>query len=161
MPVVEENFKVQLGLAANFAKNKEFDRALATLKSLNDSYEPNELVLGMMGGIYFQIGMTEKAALYYRDVLAINDKNDLARLQLGLAKVALEQREEALEIWAPMRDRADDFVGHFHSGIVLLELKREKEGLDLIKTARHNMPPSHPYQEKAADLIRTYEGELE
>jgi tetratricopeptide (TPR) repeat protein len=141
---VDNNFKNQLGLAAKLVKDRQFDHAISVLKALDESYDEDQLVLGMLAGVYFQIGMVDRAELYYKKALSINPRNNLALLQLGLAQVELGRPEDALDTWRPMLDIPQDFLAHFHTGLTLLKIGRADDALDYLITAKENMPTEHP-----------------
>jgi tetratricopeptide (TPR) repeat protein len=157
---VSDNFRIQLGLAAQLVKKNQLDQAISVLKALDETYDKDQLVLGMLAGLYFQIGMLERAEIYYKKALGINPRNGLALLQLGLAQVELSRPEDALETWRPMLDDPNDFLAHFHTGLTLLKIGRASEALDYLSIAKENMPANHPYQEKVDEIISSYTSDI-
>ena len=60
--------------------------------------EPDhEIANGMLGGIYAELKMPERATACYEQVLASNPRNVLARFQLGLLQLSGGRRQEAAE----------------------------------------------------------------
>ena len=60
--------------------------------------EPDhEIANGMLGGIYAELKMPERATACYEQVLASNPRNVLARFQLGLLQPSGGRRQEAAE----------------------------------------------------------------
>ncbi len=153
---MDANFKTQLALAAGLAKQSKLDQAIVALKSLDETYDKNEIVLGMLGGIYFQLGMADRACTCYLQVLQINPSNGLASLQLGLAYTSLGKPDDALSAWQALLKDPKDFMGHFHSGVTLLELGKIKDAYELFAVAETNMPENHPYRQKLEELTTTY-----
>ncbi len=150
---MNDHFKLQLVLAAGLVKKKQFDQALSVLKAMDETYGQDELVLGMMAGVYFQIGMVERAEFHYRKVLNLNPNNGLALLQLGLAQIALDRPAAAVVVWRPLLLDQQNFMAYFHTGLALLEMGRQQEAIDHLLIATANMPADHPYREKAEELI--------
>lgn len=158
---MDDNFKHQLGLAAKLVKGSQFDQAIIVLKSLHETYRQDQLVLGMLAGIYFQIGMVDRAENYYQKVLDINPANTLALLQLGLAQVELHRPEEAISTWSAMLTEPKDFLAHFHTGLTLLKMGRGDEALGYLLTAKENMPLEHPYQSKLDEILSSYTSDID
>ncbi len=157
--IVDTEYKGQLALATNLAKDRQFDQAIVILKSLVSENSKDEIVLGLLASIYFQIGMEEHAKDFYLKILTVNPENALAAFQLGLAQLSTGQAQEAVDTWAPLLKNEQEFMAHFHTGLAFLELERPVEALNVLQIARLNMPKSHPLFEKADEIIASLEND--
>jgi predicted Zn-dependent protease len=65
-----------------------YPAAVEGLKGLLAEHPDNEIVAGLLGAAYFQIGLPERAQTLFERVLEINPNNALAQAQLALLKGA-------------------------------------------------------------------------
>jgi tetratricopeptide (TPR) repeat protein len=133
----------QLTAAAQCAEKGDYEGAIAQLKGLIGAQPRHELAIGMLAGIYAQIGMHDRAIEHFRKVLAINPDNALARLQLGLSQLTSAQPAEAIETWKPALKSRDDFLSQFYSGLALMQIYRPDEARTLLREAEKRMPKDH------------------
>jgi Tfp pilus assembly protein PilF len=68
-----------LGLAAACAKRGALEAAIAHLKDLLGAAPDHELANGMLGGIYAELKMPERATACYERVLATNPRSACLR----------------------------------------------------------------------------------
>ena len=136
--------KQNLAEATEYAKNKEYDKAILSLKQLLDKDQEHEIAMGMLAAIYLQIGMHERAENFYRQLLQINPGNPLARFQLGMSKFNQGAIEQALLTWEPMLDLENEFMAHYYSGLALLHLDEKDKAMRMFEHARRHVPDSHP-----------------
>lgn len=145
--------KQLLAQATEQAKNGRLDQAIEDLKTLLTDVPDHEIALGMLGGIYAQIGMHERAIDQFGKVLSINPDQPLARLQLGIAQIETQRYTQSLETLAPLRDSEGDYAGNFYSGLALMQLNRPQEAKPLLQKAAENMPQNHPAYPELRDLL--------
>jgi len=84
-----------LSLAAASARQGELEAAMVHLKEVLSAAPDHEIANGMLGGIYAQLKMPERAKAHYERVLATNPHNVLALFQLGLLQLELKKPAEA------------------------------------------------------------------
>lgn len=142
-----------LELAAAYAKEKNFEQAILSLKDLLAHNAQHAIAAGMLAAIYAEIGLHTRAIQYYAKVLAISPNNPLARLHLGLSQLANRQPADALESWRPALSQPHEFLAHYYSGLALLQLKKKSEALNLLRQAAQRMPQSHPLYPSLQDLL--------
>jgi predicted Zn-dependent protease len=63
-----------------------YPAAVEGLKCLLAEHPDNEVVAGLLGAAYFQIGLPDRAQALFERVLQINPDNALARTQLTLLR---------------------------------------------------------------------------
>lgn len=115
----------------------------------------HEIANGMLGGIYAELKMPERATVCYERVLATNPRNVLASFQLGLLQLSDGRPQDAVETLRPNLSDNTDFLAHFYSGIALLELKKNNEARVLLQQAAKRMPPDHQLYPQLRDLLRS------
>ena len=142
--------------ATALVKTGEFDVAIEKLKELIDAHPTHEIALGMLAGIYAQIGMHDRAIAYFERVLDINPENPLARLQMGLCQLSSGQPADALDTWKPALADSEDFLARFHSGLALLQLKRPAEARQLLEEAQRRMPKNHALYPQLAEIMAAF-----
>jgi tetratricopeptide (TPR) repeat protein len=86
-------------------------------------------------------------------VLAINPDNSLARFQLGLALLTLDQPQEAITTWKPMLANTSDYLAHFYSALALFQVGRPSEAKPLLSTAATRMPKNHEAYPNLLELL--------
>ena len=133
----------QLTAAARSTEQGDFEGAMTQLKALIGAQPRHELAIGMLAGVYAQIGMHDRAIEHFREVLAINPDNALARFQLGLSQLTSAQAAEAIETWKPALKSRDDFLSRFYSGLALMQLYQPDEARTLLREAEKRMPKDH------------------
>lgn len=108
-----------MSLAAASAKRGDLQAAIVHLKELLSAAPDHEIANGMLGGIYAELKMPERATAYYERVLATNPHNPLALLQLGLllleqkpaeARVLLRQAAQQLPADHPVHPRLKELL---------------------------------------------------
>jgi tetratricopeptide (TPR) repeat protein len=139
--------------ATRCVQHGEFEQAIVLLKSLIQKEPRHELAIGMLGGVYAQIKMHDCAVDYFREVLAINPDNALARFQLGLSLLTLGRPQEAITAWKPLLANANDYLAHFYSALALFQVGRPSEAKPLLNTAAARMPKNHEAYPKLLDLL--------
>jgi tetratricopeptide (TPR) repeat protein len=142
-----------LAQATRCVQHGEFEQAIVLLKSLIQNEPRHELAIGMLGGVYAQIKMHDRASDYFRKVLAINPDNSLARFQLGLALLTLDQPQEAITTWKPMLANTSDYLAHFYSALALFQVGRPSEAKPLLSTAATRMPKNHEAYPNLLELL--------
>jgi tetratricopeptide (TPR) repeat protein len=133
----------QLTTAAQCVEKGDFEGALVQLKSLIEAQPRHELAIGMLAGIYAQIGMHDRAIKHFNRVLEINPANALARFQLGLSQLTSAQQAAAIETWKPALKRRDDFLSRFYSALALMQSNRIEEAGILLRETEKLMPRNH------------------
>ena len=106
-----------LGLAAACAKRGALEAAIAHLKDLLGAAPDHEIANGMLGGIYAELKMPERATACYERVLATNPRNVFARFPLGLLQRNGGRPQEALDTLRPNLSDNTEFLAHFYSGL--------------------------------------------
>jgi predicted Zn-dependent protease len=144
-----------LGLAAACAKRGDLEGAMAHLKEVLRAEPDHEIANGMLGGIYAELKMPERASACYEHVLATNPRNVLARFQLGLLQLSDGRPQDAVETMRPNLSDSTDFLAHFYSAIALLELKQDNEARVLLQHAAKRMPTDHQLYPQLRDLLRS------
>lgn len=76
---------VRFLLANLFTAREEFDQALAALKELQKNDELSDKTPGLMGYIYFRLGLIDKATYFLNLALKNNPYDIASRLYLGLS----------------------------------------------------------------------------
>jgi tetratricopeptide (TPR) repeat protein len=143
-----------LSLAAACAKRGDLEAAIAHLKNLLGAAPDHEIANGMLGGIYAELKMPERATVCFERVLATNPRNVLARFQLGLLQLNGGHPQEALDTLRPNLADNTEFLAHFYSGVALLELKKPGEARVLLQQAAQRMPADHPLHSQLQGLLR-------
>lgn len=140
-------------LATESVKQRNFEQAILQLKTFLAQEPKNEIALGMLAAVYTEIKMTDRAAEYYRRVLAINPTNPLACLQLGLLQLAARHSNDVLQTWRACLKEPDDFLGHYYSGLALLQLERTTDARTMLAEASRRMPEDHPLSADLQNLL--------
>jgi tetratricopeptide (TPR) repeat protein len=96
--------------------------------------------------------MHQQAISHFKTLLDIYPNNPLARFHLGMARLANQEPEKALDVWAPMLDLENEFMANFHSAQVLIQLGRSEEALPMVERANKNMPDDHPLYSKLQEI---------
>lgn len=143
----------ELSLAASSLRAGEPETALTHLKSAVAAEPSNEIALGMLGSVYVELGMADRAAEFFDKVLAINPANPLARFQSGLLAFDRGELERALKIWKAQEPPQDDFMIRFYSGLALAQLGRADEARALYRAAQKNVPADHPVRTELEKLL--------
>jgi tetratricopeptide (TPR) repeat protein len=144
-----------LGLAAACAKRGDLEGAMVHLKEVLRVEPDHEIANGMLGGIYAELKMPERATACYEHVLAANPRNVLARFQLGLLQLSNGRPQDAVETLRPNLSDDREFLAHFYSGIALLELKKNDAARVLLLEAAKRMPTDHQLYPRLRDLLRS------
>ena len=99
----------------------DFEGALTTIKRILAEEPEHAVANHMLGAAYAQLGMRERAVEPFVKALAADPQLHMARLQLGLLKLALGNADEAQADWAPL-DAIDhgDPIYLFKEGMVHL-----------------------------------------
>lgn len=142
-----------LGVAAACVRRGDFATAMVQLKELLAADPRQEIALGMLAGIYAELKMSDRAEALYRQVLAVNPRNALARFQLGLMQLADRRPREALETLRPALVDEGEFLAHFHSGLALRQLGRAGEARRLLEVAAQHMPADHVLYPQLRELL--------
>lgn len=129
--------------ATRRVESGDFDQALVLLKNLIRGEPRHELAIGMLGGVYAQLKMHDRAIETFRKVLELNPTNALARFQMGLSQLTLGQPVEAIATWKPLLAGPDDFLAHFYSALALAQTGHPGEAKLLLHTAAARMPKNH------------------
>ena len=143
-----------LGLAAACAKRGELEAAIKHLKEVLGAAPDHEIANGMLGGVYAELKMPERATACYERVLATNPRNVLARFQLGLLQLNGGRPQEALDTLRPNLSDNTEFLAHFYSGLALLDLRKPAEARALLQQAAQRMPPDHQLYPQLQGLLR-------
>jgi tetratricopeptide (TPR) repeat protein len=77
-------------------------RTLAELESAVRAESANAQLRHLLAAEYAQVGMYERAAVEFREVLALNPAAHVARLQLGLLELTSGKPSEAINTWRPL-----------------------------------------------------------
>ena len=117
---------------------------MCQLKGILAADPSHELANGMLGSIYAELGMTDKAVQAFLQALNTNPQNPLARFQMGLVLLTAQRYQEAIDAFAPMLVVEGEFLAHFHSALALIALDRPSQARPLLQQANQNMPASHP-----------------
>ena len=144
--------------AAEHAKKGNLEQAITTLKELLQEAPKHEIALGMLGGIYAQIGMHDRAIQTFKQVLELNPNNHLARLHLGISQIETQAAAEAIDTLETLLKLPGDFAGHYFSGIANLHLAQPEIAHELFEKALQTMPKDNPhYQDLLAYLENSRE----
>jgi tetratricopeptide (TPR) repeat protein len=144
-----------LGLAAACAKQGDLEGAILHLKEALSVEPDHEIANGMLGGIYAELKMPERATACYERVLARNATNVLARFQLGLLQLSGGRAREAVATLRPNLSDDKEFLAHFYSGVALRELGKGGEARVLLERAAQRMPADHALYPQLQDLLRS------
>jgi len=140
--------------AIAFARDGDYESAIRCLKKSLDAKPEQEIAAGLLGSIYAELGMVERAAEYFERVLGINSENALARFQLGLLHFGAGRKREALDTWSPSLSDPGEFVAHYYSGAALLQLEESDKARSLLQIAAQRMPPGHVLYPRLKELLR-------
>jgi len=135
------------------AKAGDFEQAIIHLKMLLQENPTHEIATGMLGGIYAELKMTDRAIECFRRVLEINPSNPLARFHLGLLQLSKQQLDEAVTTFKASLEQPADFLSHFHSGLALLQLHKPGEARKLLEQAARRMPKDHVFYPQLQHLL--------
>ena len=142
-----------LAEAVEQAKQGDLDQAIVTLKSLLQDNPNHEIALGMLGGIYAQINMHDRAIANFNAALAINPNNHLARLHLGMSLIETQKPSEAVAELEPLLELPGDFAGHYFAGIAHLQTGANDIALNLFEKAAENMPTDNPHYQDLQSFL--------
>ena len=144
----------RLQQAVTAMRERRYEEALATLKQITSDEPDHEVALGMLASAYAELGMRDRARQLFDEILKVNPGNPLARFQRGLMDFEDGRLESALELWRPLLADENDYMGHFHSALALMQLKQPTKARDLLVTAKERTPSNHPLASEATRLIR-------
>jgi Tfp pilus assembly protein PilF len=150
---IQNQKHAQLTMAAQCVEKGDFEGALVQLKALVEAQPRHELAIGMLAGIYAQIGMHDRAIRHFNRVLEINPGNALARFQLGLSQLTSAQQAAAVETWKPALRNRDDFLSRFYSALALMQTNRIEEAGTLLREAEKLMPRNHALYPQLLTLL--------
>lgn len=150
--LTQGQLKDKLLEATENTRRGDLEKAIIRLKQILDAQPRHEVSLGMLASIYLQIGMHQQAISHFEALLDTYPKNPLARFQLGMARLANQEPEKALDVWAPMLDLENEFMANFHSALVLIQLGRSEEALPMVERADKYMPGDHPLYSKLQEI---------
>lgn len=142
-----------LQLATTSTKEGDFEHALIHLKTLIATNPKHEIALGMLAAVYAELKMIDHAVDHYRRVLGVNPENPLARLQLGILQLAAKRPQDVLETWKPTLKDTDDFLGHYYSGLALLQLERSTEARTMLEESARRMPEDHVLYPQLKEML--------
>lgn len=125
-------------------KAENYESAIPLLKEFVAEFPANEVALGMLAAAYQQLGMAGSSRQLFQQILAQNERNALARFQLGMTYFQERSWVEALEIWEPLVDSGEDFAATFYSGICHANLGKRDSAIKLFKASSNKMPRNHP-----------------
>lgn len=139
--------------ATDAAQQGDYESAVVLLKSLLADHPGHPIATGMLGAIYLQIGMHQKASRAFRRLLDDDPANPLARFQLGMTRMAQGLPGEAVDTWQPLLDADGEFMANFHSALALLQLRQPDRARPLLEKAGVHMPVEHPLYPELARLL--------
>jgi tetratricopeptide (TPR) repeat protein len=139
--------------ATAHASAGDFEQAIIDLKALLEIDPAHEIGQGMLGAIYAQLNMRERAMACFRRVLEKNPSNALARLHLGLLQLSSAQLDEAIETFQASLGSPGDYLVHFHSGLALLQLQKPAQARKLLENAAQRMPKGHALYPQLQTLL--------
>ena len=143
-----------LRLALACVETQDYDSAIAHLDAVLSVDSRDEVALGMLAAIHAEAGRPAQAIEFFLRVLDVNPANPLARFQLGLLQYSTQQPEQALATWQPALAHEQDFMAHFHSAAVLMQLGRVDEARPLLETAAVRMPSDHALYPALQELMQ-------
>jgi tetratricopeptide (TPR) repeat protein len=149
MPIETES----LQRAAELTGQGDFDRALAQLKAILEQVPQSVLALGMQAAIHAQLGMRERAAAGYQQVLDIDAANPLARAQLALLQLHAGRPAQALDVLRPALDKPGDHHMQYLAGLAVLELGRVEDARRHFELADRGMPRDDPARPALAQAL--------
>ncbi len=100
-----QSFDVKLAEAQKTLQSGDFVKAYDMFSALFREQPQNEKVNSGLGQAAFATGRLSHAAMAYERVLAVNPKNDWARLELGRTFFAMQQYEQAQDYFKSVLDR--------------------------------------------------------
>ena len=141
-----------LSLAVAHVKAGDLDDALTTLKEQLESDPKNEIALGLLAAIWCDLGLAQKGAQAFKDLLARDPGNPLARIQLGLTQRADGKPELALATWKQGVE-AGDIGALYWSAVVKYENGAAEDALSLLTRAAALTGPTHPLHQAVQQLL--------
>lgn len=144
--------------ALTFVRDGNYEGAIGSLKTLLGTNPKHEIANGLLGSVYAELGMAERALECLEHVLAINPGNALARFQLGLLHLGAGRQRQALDAWKPALSDPNDFVAHYYSGTALLQLEETEKARPLLQEAARRMPKDHALYSRVQELLRNLTG---
>lgn len=147
----------RLDSATRAAKAGDKEEAITQLKQLLGIDPHHEIANGMLASIYAELGLTDRATHYFRELLNHHPANVLARFQLGVLLLTAGKPQEAIDILQPMLSIEDDFLAHFHSGLGFDALHQPGRAQALFQQAAKRMPANHPLHDNLQALLKASE----
>jgi tetratricopeptide (TPR) repeat protein len=141
--------------ATNHVKNGALEPALERLNALLALDSNHEIGLGMQAALHAELKHMDEAATCYRQVLSINPENVLARVQLGLVLLELNEPQAAVDTWQPGQYSYNEYLINYYRGTAYLQMNNKAEALNAFQKAREFMPVDHVlYRQLLAFLIQ-------
>lgn len=123
-----------LHLAAYAIDHQQTDKALALAKAGMDRYPESGEIAYLLGTLYAEIGMYDKAKDLLQRALPLLDNPDPAAFQLGLLFITGNQPDEALHIWQRLDHLDEDhYFRLFSRGMVALSNGQVTSGQALLE----------------------------
>ena len=139
--------------AISATREGRYKDALMHLKRIVADRPDDPIAIGMLAGVYADLGMKDDARQHFDQILATDPENPLARYQRGVLDFEAGELDSALQFWRPLLDTEQDFMGHFYSALALMQLGRLSDVRGLLETARDRMPGDHPLQQQLEKLF--------
>ncbi len=146
-----------LHLAAYAIDHQQPDRALALAKKGVDQYPESGEITYLLGALYAEIGMYDKATeLLTKALSTLNDPNPAA-FQLGLLHITSGQTDNAVQVWKQL-DHLDEghYFKQFSRGMLSIANDEPTAGAELIRQGiqvNKDIPALNRDMEKVIDKI--------
>ena len=131
MPVLDAEELLHLGLHAT--KNNDPQGAIEHLKRCIEADPLHSRAMYLLGALYAQIGMYDRASNHLRQAVELNPQEFTAIFQLGLLHLTSGEAGQAASVWSAL-DALDGqhFLYLFKSGMLALAADRFAECIDLL-----------------------------
>jgi predicted Zn-dependent protease len=157
MSAVESHTTSLLQRATDSVKSGAFDQARDDLLALVNADPAHELATGMLAAVYAEQGRFADAASYFERTLTLNPDNPLARMQLGVMRLQLQQPQAALEAFELGLNRSayglNEYVIQFYRAVALAQLQQTDEARAALIKAQEFMPTNHALYPRLLQLL--------
>ena len=126
-------------LALQASQANDTQKSIGLIKSAIDQSPEDARMWYMLGTLYTNIGIYDKATSNMEKALEINPNYSIARFHLGLLYLTSGRRENAESTWSSLDELGDaHYLSLFKEGLLKIANDQLREGIDLIRDGINN-----------------------
>lgn len=151
---MNKQIKDVLSAVIPLIEKKDHSRAISALKEAVDSGLSDEIILGMLASEYANLGMLDRAIVWYEKIVDVNPENYLAIFQLGMILYQSGEYARAIEYWEAIGIQQGEFISNYWIARAYLENNNKQSAKPYIDTAFNRMPKDHDLYKSMIEVRR-------